>query len=258
MDVDMEMGVPGSSEPNPGMESITVNEGVGGNTDYTMSDPPPGRGLSIIDFAYTNPNDNITNNPHFHSAPTSPRGTRTIDTDTGPPNLNRSSSAEPSTSFLHNLEISPDPEPKPDLEMDMDMGMGMGMEWIDRKPSIYTLINSQPASPFISHPHTQTHLNALNAPGTFSLGLDLDQSGSGSGGTESPTLFGETNVHELADSVPIPNGDQEMGRGRRMSFMRSSLSLGMNMSIPSAGGVGRLSLGGSEGLGLGLGLEHAT
>jgi hypothetical protein len=246
------------------MESIKVDEGVGGNTDYTMSDPSPGRGLSIIDFAYTNrhpnPNDNITNNPHVHSAPTSPRGTRTIDIDTGLPNLNRSSSAEPSTSFLHNLEISPDPEPKPDLEM--DMGMGMGMEWIDRKPSIYTLINSQPASPFISHPHThtQTHLNAhaSNTPGTFSLGLDLGPSGSGNGGTESPTLFGETNVHELADSMPIPNGDQEMGRGRRMSFMRSSLSLGMNMSIPSAGGVGRLSLGGSEGLGLGLGLEHAT
>ena len=69
-----------------------------------------------------------------------------------------------------------------------------------------------------------------------------------SGSQESPTLFDGLPPLSNHHRNPFDNNERE----RRMSYFGS-------MPIPNAGGVGRLSLSkGSEGIGLGLGLEHVS
>ena len=204
-------------------------EGI--NNDYSMSsDTSPE--INVVDFAYSNPiNQGIPGQVQgneqgmvYHSAPTSPRG---IDLDTGMVvGIGRASSAEPSTSLT---------QMHPFLDQNQNQngspGMGGGMMTPiprptlgDQKPSLLTLMNT----PFAQSTHTPIQ---------------------GAQGQESPTLF--DGLPPISNHHQLDNTDRE----RRMSYFGS-----MQMaSLPNAGGVGRLSLSkGSEGLGLGLGLEHVS
>lgn len=232
-------------------QSTTVTGDVdmeGINNDYSMDSITPPE-INVVDFAYSNPANQDPGNQNqdqgqgqgmvYHSAPTSPRGTR-MDTDM---NMNtnmdigRSSSAEPSTSVTQMNSFSiQDPDQNVPLPMGTGMGTGVGMITPipipilgDRKPSLLTLMNSRPNTPSLALLQVPHH--------------NQDQQGQ-----ESPTLF---------DGLPLMSnhgysidhaGDRD--RERRMSLFGS---------MPNAGGVGRLSLSkGSEGIGLGLGLEHVS
>jgi len=230
-----------SAHPNSNMQnttemdidrvpSTTDVEMEGINNDYSMSpDTPPE--INVVDFAYSNPMNQDRNQGNknqvqrdgqgmiYHSAPTSPRGT-SMDTEMGV-GIGRASSAESSTSFT---PLSP--FPNQDQNQTGSPGMGGGMMTPipiptlgDRKPSLLTLMNTPLAQ------STQTSFQ------------------------ESPTLF--DGPPPMSYHHQLDNTDRE----RRMSYFGS-----MQMSsLPSAGGVGRLSLSkGSEGLGLGLGLEHVS
>jgi hypothetical protein len=222
-------------------------EGI--NNDYSMDSITPPE-VNVVDFAYraqvTQDQDQGNHNQGnqgmvYHSAPTSPRGTR-MDTDM---NMNRnmdigrSSSAEPSTSVTQMNSFSiQDPDQNVPMPTGMGMGMGMGGGMItpipmpilgDRKPSLFTLMNSRPNTPSLALLQVPHH--------------NQDQQGQ-----ESPTLFDGLPLMSN-HSYSIDNaGDRD--RDRRMSLFGS---------MPNAGGVGRLSLSkGSEGIGLGLGLEHVS
>lgn len=229
-------------------------EGI--NNDYSMSSITPPE-INVVDFAYSNPANQDTRNQNqdqgqgqgivYHSAPTSPRGTR-MDTDM---NMNtnmdigRSSSAEPSTSIT---QMNPFPihNPNQNVPLPMGTGMGMGGGMItpipipilgDRKTSLLTLMNSRPNTPSLTLPQ-QPHLHPFGH-------VNPQQ---GVQGQESPTLF--DGLPPMSTHHPFDNTDRE----RRMSHFGS-----IQMSLPNAGGVGRLSLSkGSEGIGLGLGLEHVS
>jgi hypothetical protein len=221
-------------------------EGI--NNDYSMDSITPPE-INVVDFAYSNPANQDTRNQNqdqgqgqgivYHSAPTSPRGTR-MDTDI---NMNtnmdigRSSSAEPSTSITQMNSFSIQ-DPNQNVPIPTGTGMGMGGGMItpipipilgDRKPSLLTLMNSRPNTPSLTLPQVP-HYNQ-------------DQQGQ-----ESPTLFDGLPLMSN-HSYSIDNaGDRD--RERRMSYFGP---------MPNAGGVGRLSLSkGSEGIGLGLGLEHVS
>lgn len=220
-------------------------EGI--NNDYSMSSITPPE-VNVVDFAYraqvTQDQDQGNHNQGnqgmvYHSAPTSPRGTR-MDTDM---NMNRnmdigrSSSAEPSTSITQMNAFS-NQDPNQNVPMPTGMGTGGGGGMItpipmpilgDRKPSLFTLMNSRPNTPSLTFPQVPHH--------------NQDQQGQ-----ESPTLFDGLPLMSN-HSYSIDNaGDRD--RERRMSLFGS---------MPNAGGVGRLSLSkGSEGIGLGLGLEHVS
>jgi hypothetical protein len=226
-------------------------EGI--NNDYSMSSITPPE-VNVVDFAYraqvTQDQDQGNHNQGnqgmvYHSAPTSPRGTR-MDTDM---NMNtnmdigRSSSAEPSTSIT---QMNPFPihDPSQNVLMPTGTGMGMGGGIItpipmpilgDRKPSLFTLMNSRPNTPSLTLPQ-QAHLHPFSHV-TPHQGIQ-----------DSPTLF--DGLPPMSTHHPFENTDRE----RRMSHFGS-----IQMSLPNAGGVGRLSLSkGSEGIGLGLGLEHVS
>jgi len=221
--------------------------------DHTMSisssiTPP----VNIVDFAYHNlGGEQQAQVQVYHSAPTSPRGTRI---DIGPDlPLGRAASAEPPiSSTFHSFPSDQSQSNRqniPDLGINPETyrpaGLSVTQNQIDHnlksKPSLslFTLINSRPHTPLthLKHPQAQIH----------------------QGGLESPTLFngdGRGNTQDL-------NQELVLDGSRRMSFFESiskpmsmGIGLGMGMSVPNAGGVGRLSLSkGSEGLGLGLGLE---
>jgi hypothetical protein len=242
MDVDQDIG-------------IGIGMGSGMNGDINMEndrdpqmlnsgDVTMAPTLSVVDFAYHNPNANNLNT--FHSAPTSPRGTR-MDLEVNQDrDRDRAASAEPpSSSFFgpalilasaSGIQANPfllDQTHTQNQAQDQDHDMIMGKS---RKSSLLTLLHSRPntpiSTPFIPNPIIQ------QAPQ------------GGSSGNESPTLFNGPNE---PDHDPLPFINDGTG-GRRISFW-NSMSMGMGM--PNAGGVGRLSLSkGSEGLGLGLGLEH--
>jgi hypothetical protein len=235
IDVGMGMGMNGDINMDNHRDPQMLNSG-----DITMAPS-----LSVVDFAYqnTNPNPHSNHVNTFHSAPTSPRGTR-MDLEV---NQDRAASAEPPTSSCFDTIPTPAHalagEANPFLlghdqdhvqYPDQDSMMGR-----TRKSSLFTLLHSRPNTPtaFIPNPIIQ------QAPQE------------GPGGTESQTLF--NGPHEDHD---LPFNGQNHDSGRRMSFwnpMSMSMSLGMGANMPNAGGVGRLSLSkGSEGLGLGLGLEH--
>lgn len=208
------------------------------NNDYSMSSITPPE-INVVDFAYSTPvnqdRDQGTQSQVqgdgqgmvYHSAPTSPRGTR-MDTemDLGA-SIGRASSAEPSTSFTPL-----NPFQNQHLNQTRSPGMGLGMGGMgmmtpiplptlgDRKPSLLTLMNTPLAQPI-----------------------------HGAHGQESPTLF--DGPPPISNHHQLDNTDKE----RKTSYFGS-----MQMSsLPNAGGVGRLSLSkGSEGLGLGLGLEHVS
>jgi hypothetical protein len=227
-------------------------EGI--NNDYSTSSITPPE-INVVDFAYSNPANQDPGNQNqdqgqgqgmvYHSAPTSPRGTR-MDTDM---NMNtnmdigRSSSAEPSTSIT---QMNPFPihDPSQNVLMPTGTGMGMGGGIItpipmpilgDRKPSLFTLMNSRPNTPSLTLPQ-QAHLHPFSHV-TPHQGIQ-----------DSPTLF--DGLPPMSTHHPFENTDRE----RRMSHFGS-----IQMSLPNAGGVGRLSLSkGSEGIGLGLGLEHVS
>lgn len=215
------------------LPSTTDVEMEGINNDYSMSsDTPPE--INVVDFAYFDPmNQDRTQRDQnqvqgdgqgmvYHSAPTSPRGTR-LDPDMG---VGRASSAEPSTSFTPlNPFLNQDHNHSGSPGMGLGMG-GMGMMTPipiptlgDRKPSLLTLMNTPLAQP------TQTSFQ------------------------ESPTLF--DGLPPISSHYQLESTDRE----RRLSYFGSV----QMSSLPNAGGVGRLSLSkGSEGLGLGLGLEHVS
>ena len=210
-------------DQNPLLTQDVDTEGI--NNDYSMSSITPPE-VNVVDFAYLpqahqHQDQEQGQGMVYHSAPTSPRGTR-MDTDM---NMGRAVSAEPP----HTISLSnPILGQKQDLSMSMGMMTPIPMPILgDRKPSLFTLMNS---SNQITQARAQVpHLNSA-------------------GGQESPTLF---------DGLPPPSNHHHHSfdnteRERRMSYFGS-------MPIPNAGGVGRLSLSkGSEGIGLGLGLEHVS
>jgi len=239
------------NDQNPSTTMVTNGDvdmdGI--NNDYSMSSVTPPE-INVVDFAYqaqvTQDQDQGNQNQNqgmvYHSAPTSPRGTR-MDTDMNM-GMGRASSAEPPhTSFMRDATMNMEQT----QNVLMDMGMGMGVEMItpipmliigDRKPSLFALMNSRPNTPSLILPQ-QAHLNPLNH-------IVPHQ---GTQVQESPTLF--DGLPPISNHHPFDNSGE---RERRMSVFGS-----MQMSLPNAGGVGRLSLSkGSEGIGLGLGLEHVT
>jgi hypothetical protein len=224
-------------DQNPTTQDVDM-EGV--NNDYSMSTsmsitPPE---INVVDFAYSNPVNqdqaqvNQGEGMVYHSAPTSPRGTR-MDTEMSM-NTGRALSAEPSTSIT---QMNPLYIHDPNQNVPMPTGMGMGVGTItpipmpilgDRKPSLFTLMNSRPNTPSLTL-HEQSHFTQRSQ--------------------DSPTLF--DGLPPISTHHPFENIDRE----RRMSLF-GSMQLS---SLPNAGGVGRLSLSkGSEGIGLGLGLEHVS
>ena len=206
-------------DQNPPMTQDVDTEGI--NNDYSMSSITPPE-VEVVDFAYSNPVDQHQGDRNqgqgmvYHSAPTSPRGTR-MDTVM---NTGRAVSAEPP----HTISPSnPILGQKQDLSMSMGMITPIPMPILgDRKPSLFTLMNS---SDNITQAQAQS-----------------------SGSQDSPTLFDGLPSLSHHHNHPFDNNERE----RRMSCFGS-------MPIPNAGGVGRLSLSkGSEGIGLGLGLEHVS
>jgi len=245
--------------PASGLSNITTAAGPGNDmnvdmdtamNDHTMSisssiTPP----VNIVDFAY----HNLNSEQHaqvqvYHSAPTSPRGTRL---DTGHDMLlGRASSAEPpiSSTFFSfpSDQYQSTRQSTSGLVTGMNpdtsrpLAMSVTQNQIDHnlnsKPSLslLTLINSRPHTPLTHSNHPQAQADR--------------------GGQESPTLF---NGDGIGNTQDLNHEHGLFDVTRRMSFVGSkSMSMGMGMSVPNAGGVGRLSLSkGSEGLGLGLGLE---
>jgi hypothetical protein len=216
-----------------------VMEGI--NNDYSMSSITPPE-INVVDFAYSNPGKlNQTQGNQgagmvYHSAPTSPRGTR-MDTDMNMA-VGRASSAEPpSSSTFVSLAQSGDTSMNVLPNQNQPTGMGVGVGMItpipmpilgDREPSLFALMNTSTTP--LSQP-TQTSFQ-------------------GPHGQDSPTLFDGLPPMSNHHPFDIP-GERE----RRMSLF-GSMQLS---SLPNAGGVGRLSLSkGSEGIGLGLGLEHVS
>jgi len=255
-DHDMSLGMSGNMGTSMGTGGdINMNhQGDMGHGDINMAP-----NLSVVDFAYRHNPDIET----FHSAPTSPRGTRMeIELD----HVNRASSAEPSTSLfpsqvnpfltptnttaLTNLNAN---QPHAQLQSQMqELGR-------PRKSSLFTLLHSRPVTPTSFNPNSNSNSNAFpqQSPGP---GQGPNQ---GLHGNESPTLFNGPNEIDHENDPLFNSGGNAVGGGgggRRMSFWNSmSLGMGTGMSMPNAGGVGRLSLSkGSEGLGLGLGLEHVN
>jgi len=195
-------------DQNPSTRDVDM-EGI--NNDYSMSSITPPE-INVVDFAYSDPinqgnRGQVQGNEQgmvYHSAPTSPRGTRL---DTGMV-VGRSSSAEPSISFT---PLNPFPNHHSNQNGSPGMGLGIGgMGMItpmpvptlgDRKPSLLTLMNTPLTQP------TQTSF------------------------LESPTLF--DGLLPSSNHHSFDNTDGE----RRMSYFGS-----MQMSsLPTAGGVGRLS-----------------
>jgi hypothetical protein len=220
-------------------------EGI--NNDYSMSSITPPE-INVVDFAYhaqvtqdhiqDQGNQNQNQGMVYHSAPTSPRGTR-MDTEMNM-GMGRAPSAEPAQTNFPSAAV-----PLPVLSQEQDLSMGMGMGAVtpipmpilgDRKPSLFTLMNSLPNTPSLDLPQqAQAYVPQVNLP---------------QGEKESPTLF--DGLPPISNHHPFENTDRE--RERRMSLFGS-----IQMSLPNAGGVGRLSLSkGSEGIGLGLGLEHVS
>lgn len=243
-DQDMSLGVGGNMGTSIGIGGdININNQGVKDGDININMAP---NLSVVDFAYHHNPDIET----FHSAPTSPRGTR-MEIELHP--VNRASSAEPSTS-LFPFQVNPfqtptithfqanQPQLQPNHQVQVqDMGR-------PRKSSLFTLLHSRPVTP--------TSFNPNSNPNSF-----VHQIPARGSGNESPTLFNGPNEMDHDHDPPFNSGGNAVGGGgggggRRMSFW-NSMSFGMGMSMPNAGGVGRLSLSkGSEGLGLGLGLEH--
>jgi hypothetical protein len=220
-------------------------EGI--NNDYSMSSITPPE-INVVDFAYSNPETqnqaqvNQGEGMVYHSAPTSPRGTR-MDTEMNM-NMGRAVSAEPPHT-LFTRDATMNMNQNQNVPMDMGIGLGVGMITPipipilgDRKPSLLTLMNSRPNSPSLTLPQ-QAHVHPFNH-------ISPHQ-----GIQDSPTLF--DGLPQIANHHPFDDTDRE--RERRMSHF-GSMQLS---SVPNAGGVGRLSLSkGSEGIGLGLGLEHVS
>ena len=130
-------------DQNPPLTQDVDMEGI--NNDYSMSSITPPE-VNVVDFAYSNPvnqdqnqeqgDQNQVHGMVYHSAPTSPRGTR-MDTDM---NTGRAVSAEPP----HTISPSnPILGQKQDLSMSMGMITPIPMPILgDRKPSLFTLMNS--------------------------------------------------------------------------------------------------------------------
>jgi len=250
--------------PVSGLSTITIAAGPGNDMDLDMdtamkdhtmsissSITPP---VNIVDFAYHNlGGEQQAQVQVYHSAPTSPRGTRL---DTGHDILlGRASSAEPPiSSTFHSFPSDQSQSNRqniPDLGMNPETyrpgGLSVIQNQIDHNLnpksslSLLTLINSRPHTPLTHFKHSQAQADR--------------------GGIESPTLFNGDGVGNTQDL----NQELVLDGSRRMSFFESiskpmsmgmGMGMGMGMSVPNAGGVGRLSLSkGSEGLGLGLGLE---
>jgi hypothetical protein len=228
-------------------------EGI--NNDYSMSSITPPE-INVVDFAYSNSVTQIQGDQErgqgqgqgqgmvYHSAPTSPRGTR-MDTDINM-GMGRASSAEPASSSTF-LSLAQSGDPSQSLFPNQNQPTRTGMITPipmpilgDRKPSLLTLMNSRPNTPSLTLPQ-QAHLQPLS---------DISPQ-QGTQGQESPTLF--DGLPPISNHHPFDSTDME--RERRMSYF-GSMQLS---SVPNAGGVGRLSLSkGSEGIGLGLGLEHVS
>jgi hypothetical protein len=231
------------------------------NTNVTPVDPSlsgserQGNGITAVDYAYRPTLTYSTQTQYVHtaSAPTSPTSGPSA---RAPPgighHINTFEQNQTAASFFPPLsqaqaQISSRPLPLTPLSA---IGENIRLDKI-RRPSLHTLmIHSRPSSPVqatgpvpspfqalsMSNPTCNSNTNSLNTGHQTDLGI------------KSPTLFNGTGLMDIDD----PESNHRLFIPNELS----APSRGMEGGRGNEGGVGKLRLSiGSEGLGLGLGLE---